>query len=90
MDACLFQNSTESTLGGGGTSSCTLSEMLVLATVLVHETRLANQHFMVCFWGEGEYSLYACENAKNCVWSLTTVILYLYMQLRKLHIAIYM
>ena len=29
--------STESTLGGGGKSSCTLSKMLVLATVPVHE-----------------------------------------------------
>ena len=37
--------STESTLGGGDKSSCTLSKMLVLATVPVHETSLANQHF---------------------------------------------
>ena len=40
-------------LGGGSKSSCTLSKLLVLATVLVHETSLANQHFIVCFWGEG-------------------------------------
>ena len=32
-------------LGGGGKSSCTLSEILVLATIPVHETSLANQHF---------------------------------------------
>ena len=44
-----FRKSTESTLGGGGKSSCTLSKLLDLATVLVHETSLANQHF----WGEG-------------------------------------
>ena len=37
--------SIESTLGGGDKSSCTLSKMLVLATVPVHETSLANQHF---------------------------------------------
>ena len=37
-------------LGGGGKSSCTLSIMLVLATVPVHETSLANQH---CFWVGG-------------------------------------
>ena len=30
---------------GGGKFSCTLSKMLVLATVPVHETSLANQHF---------------------------------------------
>ena len=32
-------------LGGGGKSSCILSKKLVLATVLVHETSFANQHF---------------------------------------------
>ena len=36
-------------IGGGGKSSCTLSKMLVLASVLatvpVHETSLVNQHF---------------------------------------------
>ena len=32
-------------LGGGGKSSCTFSIMLVLATVPVRETSLANQHF---------------------------------------------
>ena len=43
--------------------------MLVLATVPVHETSLANQHFST-FWrgGKGyvkEYSLYyTCENAE--------------------------
>ena len=37
--------------------------MLVLATVLVNETSLPNQHFMLRFWG-GEYSLYASENAE--------------------------
>ena len=31
-------------VGGGGKSSCTLSKMLVLATVPVHETSLANQY----------------------------------------------
>ena len=40
-----FRKSTESTLGRGGKSNCTLSKMLVLATVNVHETSLANQHF---------------------------------------------
>ena len=30
---------------GGGYASCTLSKMLVLATVPVHEISLANQHF---------------------------------------------
>ena len=40
----VFHKSTESTLGGGGKSSCTLSKMLVLAAVPVHETSLANQH----------------------------------------------
>ena len=34
----------QSTLGGGGKSNGTLSKMLVLATVLVHETSLVNQH----------------------------------------------
>ena len=40
-------------LGGGGKSSCTVSKnlMLVLATVPVHETSLANQHYIVRFWG---------------------------------------
>ena len=33
------------TLGGGGKSSCVLYKMLILATVCVHETNLANQHF---------------------------------------------
>ena len=40
-----FHKSTEGTLGGGDKSSCTLSKMFILATVLVHETSLANQHF---------------------------------------------
>ena len=44
--------------------------MLILATVPVHETSLANQHFIVLFWGGGrgmykEYALYTCENAEN-------------------------
>ena len=50
--------------------------MLVLATVPVHETSLANQHFYSTLLGRGrryvkEYSLYACENAENYGWSLT-------------------
>ena len=32
-----------------GKCSCTLSKMLVLATVPVHETSLANHHFIVHF-----------------------------------------
>ena len=35
---------------GGGKSSCTVSKMLVLATVPVH---LAKQHCIVRFWGGG-------------------------------------
>ena len=35
---------------GRGKSSCTLSKMLVLATVTVHETSLANQHFSTFLW----------------------------------------
>ena len=63
-------------LGGGGKSSCTLSKMLVLATVPIHETSLANQHFYSTLLGrrEGafkEYTLYACENAENYGWSLS-------------------
>ena len=38
---------------GGGKSSCTLSKMLVLATVPVHETSLANQHFNYSTFLEG-------------------------------------
>ena len=48
-----YHKSTESTLGGGGKSSCMLSKMLVLASVPVCETSLANQHFIVRFWGGG-------------------------------------
>ena len=47
--------------------------MLVLATLLVHETSLVNTIFIVHFWGGGvykEYSLYACESAENYGWSL--------------------
>ena len=41
-------------LGGGGKSSCTLSKTLVLATVRVHETSLANQHFYSMLLGGKE------------------------------------
>ena len=37
-----------------GKSSCTPSKILVLATVPVHETSLANQHFIVRFQGGGK------------------------------------
>ena len=49
-----FHKSTESTLGGGGKFSCTLSKMLVLVTVPVHETSLANQHFYCTLLGRRE------------------------------------
>ena len=39
-------------LGGGSKSSCMLSKMLILATVCVHETSLANV-VIVCFWEGG-------------------------------------
>ena len=45
--------------------------MLVIATVPVHETSLVNKHFYSLLLGrreevcKKEYSLYACENAKN-------------------------
>ena len=69
-----FCKGTESMLGGVGKSSCTLSKLLVLATVPVHETSLANQQ-IVRFWGgrrgmKKEYTLYACENDENYGWSL--------------------
>ena len=41
-------------LGGGGKSSCTLSKMLILATIPVHETSLANQHFYSTLLGRRE------------------------------------
>ena len=41
-------------LGGGGKSSYTLLKMLVLATVPVHETSLANQHFYSTLLGRRE------------------------------------
>ena len=41
--------------------------MLVLATVPVHETSLANQYFYSTLLGRGS----ACENAENYGWSLT-------------------
>ena len=40
-------------LGGGGKSSCTLSKMLILATIPVHKTSLANQHFYSTLLGGG-------------------------------------
>ena len=56
-----------------------LFKMLVLATVPVHETSLANQHFYSTLLSRGEgyvkrvsrYSLYVCENAENYGWSLS-------------------
>ena len=63
--------------GRGYKSSSTLSKMLVLATVPVHETSLANQNFHSTLLGRREgvckrvlYSLYSCENAENYRWSL--------------------
>ena len=58
-----FRKSTESTLGGGGKSSCTLSKMLVLATVPVHETSLANQHFYSTLLGRREG---VCKKSTLC------------------------
>ena len=48
---------------------------LVLATVPVHETSLANQHFYIV--GEGvctEYSLYSCENYGWALYLLRSLI----------------
>ena len=47
--------------------------MLVSASVPVHETSLANQHFYSALLGRREYALYACENAENYGWSLSVV-----------------
>ena len=41
-------------LGGRGKSSCMLSKMLILATVPVYETSLANQHFCSTLLGRRE------------------------------------
>ena len=49
-------------LGGGGKSSCTLSNMLVLATVPVHES-LANQHFYSTLLGRREG---VCKKSTLC------------------------
>ena len=61
-----FHNSTESTLGGarGDKSSCTLLIMLVLATVPVHETSLANQHFYSMILGRRER---VCKKSTLCM-----------------------
>ena len=40
-----FHKSTESMLEGGGKSGCILLKMLVLNTVPIYETSLANHHF---------------------------------------------
>ena len=49
-----FCKSTESTLGGGSKSMQLYAlKMLVLATVPVHETSLANQHFYSTLLGRG-------------------------------------
>ena len=50
-------------LGGGGKSSCTLSKMLVLATVPVHETSLANQNFYSTLLGRREG---VCKKSTLC------------------------
>ena len=52
--------------------------MLVLATVLIHETSLANQHFYSTRLGRGRgyvkvYAQYAC--AENYGWSLSKILL---------------
>ena len=58
-----FHKSTKSTLGGGGKSSCMLSKMLILATVPVHETSLANQHFYSTHMGRREG---VCKKSMLC------------------------
>ena len=50
-------------LGGGGKSSCTLSKMLVLPTVPVHETSLANQLFYITLLGRREG---VCKKSMLC------------------------
>ena len=50
--------------GGGGKSSCMLLKMLVLATVPVHETSLANQHFYSTLLGRREG---VCKKSTFCM-----------------------
>ena len=50
-------------LGGGGKSSCTLSKMLVLDTVPIHEVSLANQHFYSTLLGRREG---VCQKSTLC------------------------
>ena len=74
-----FCKSAESTLGGGGNPVVHFQKMLVLATVPVHETTLANQHFYSRIlerrWGYVKvYAVYTCENAENYGWSLTYIL----------------
>ena len=60
-----FHKSTEGgEQGGEGKSSCMLSKMLVLAPVLVHETNLANQIFIVRFGEEGGGKSILCTHVK--------------------------
>ena len=49
---------------GGGKSSCTLSKMLVLATVPVFEVSLANQYFYGTFLGRREG---VCKKSTLCM-----------------------
>ena len=50
-----FRKITESSYARGrGKSSCTLSKMLALSTVPLHETSLANQHFYSTLLGRRE------------------------------------
>ena len=48
---------------GQGKSSCMLSKMLVLATINVHETSLANQHFYSTLLGRREG---VCKKSTLC------------------------
>ena len=50
--------------GRGGKSSCMLSKILVLATVPVHETNLANQHFYSTLLGRREG---VCKKSALCM-----------------------
>ena len=64
--------------GGGGKSSCTLSKMLVLATVNVHETSLANQHFYSTLLGRREGYVKGVRSVRlwkcwNYGWSLSSL-----------------
>ena len=66
-----FHKSTESTLGGGSKSSCTLSKMLVLVTVPVHVTSLTNQHFCSMLLGRREG---VCKKSTLCMLVMLKII----------------